>query len=129
LYGQPGAHLAHGWTFLGMLLVGGISVFANGCPFRQVIMAGEGNTDAGLTFFGMLVGGGIVQSWQIRSTVAGPTFFGKIAVLTGLIFLLFMGIAFRSREKQAQEVQAREVPSAREEHWEGHLDEKMKAVL
>jgi uncharacterized membrane protein YedE/YeeE len=112
-----------------MFLVGGISVFANGCPFRQVIMAGEGNTDAGLTFFGMLVGGGIVQSWQIRSTVAGPTFFGKIAVLTGLIFLLFMGIAFRSREKQAQEVQAREVPSAREEHWEGHLDEKMKAVL
>ncbi len=39
LNGQPGSHLAHGWTFLGMFLVGGVSVLANGCPFRQIIMA------------------------------------------------------------------------------------------
>ncbi len=105
LNGQPGSHLAHGWSFLGMFLVGGISVMANGCPFRQVIMAGEGNTDAGLTLLGMLVGGGIVQSWEIRSTIAGPTFSGEIAVLTGLIFLLAIGIAFRTRKVGIQKTQ------------------------
>jgi len=105
LNGQPGSHLAHGWSFLGMFLVGGISVMANGCPFRQVVMAGEGNTDAGLTLLGMLVGGGIVQSWEIRSTIAGPTFSGEIAVLTGLIFLLAIGIAFRTRKIRIQKIQ------------------------
>jgi len=103
--GQPGSHLAHGWSFLGMFLVGGISVLANGCPFRQVIMAGEGNTDAGLTLLGMLIGGGIVQSWQIRATIAGPTFAGEVAVLTGLIFLLAVGIAFRTRKKRVQNME------------------------
>lgn len=104
LNGQPGSHLGHGWTFLGMFLVGGISVLANGCPFRQIIMAAEGNTDAGLTFLGMLIGGGIVHSWGIRSTISGPTFFGKITVLTGLIFLITIGTVFRTRNKKVQEV-------------------------
>jgi len=112
LNGQPGSHTAHGWTFLGMFLVGGISVLANGCPFRQVIMAGEGNADAGLIVLGMLLGGGIVHSWGIRSTIAGPTFLGKIAVLTGLIFLITIGIVFRTRNKKVQEVY-----KAQEEQW------------
>ncbi|MEW6381823.1 MAG: YedE family putative selenium transporter [bacterium] len=111
--GQPGSHLAHGWSFLGMFLVGGISVLANGCPFRQVIMAGEGNTDAGLTLLGMLIGGGIVQSWEIRATIAGATFAGKVAVLTGLVFLLAVGIAFRTRK-----IKARKISVAQEEQWE-----------
>ncbi|MGA1870005.1 MAG: YedE family putative selenium transporter [bacterium] len=97
MFGQPGSHLAHGWSFGGMFLVGALSTFANGCPFRQLIMAGEGNIDAGITVIGMLIGAGIVHNWLLRSTLAGPTFQGEIALLTGIIFILILGITFRER--------------------------------
>jgi len=87
-YGQPGAHTDILWSFLGMLLVGLIAVLIGGCPFRQLIKAGEGDADAGLVVLGMLLGGGLVQSWQIAATSAGVSLYGKIAVLTGLIFVL-----------------------------------------
>ena len=123
LNGQPGSHTAHGWTFLGMFLVGGISVLANGCPFRQIIMAGEGNTDAGLTLLGMMLGGGIVHSWGIRSTIAGPTFLGKIALLTGLIFLITIGIVFRTRNKKKQRLY-----KIQEEEWTNREYEKKQYI-
>jgi hypothetical protein len=45
LYGQPGAHTEFLWSFLGMGLVGWTSVLIGGCPFRQLIKAGEGDAD------------------------------------------------------------------------------------
>lgn len=116
LNGQPGSHLAHGWTFLGMFLVGSLSVLANGCPFRQVIMAGEGNTDAAMVFLGMLIGGGIVQTWGLRSTLAGPPFLGKVAVLIGVIFFLTLGMGFRLREKKEKTIfsETQLIPSRKE---------------
>jgi hypothetical protein len=97
LYGQPGAHLEYLWSFLGMLLVGWLSVLIGGCPFRQLIKAGEGDADAGLAVIGMLLGGGLVQSWGIAATAAGVSMSGKISVLVGLAFVLVMSLLFRDR--------------------------------
>jgi hypothetical protein len=96
-YGQPGAHLDMLWGFLGMLLVGLISVLIGGCPFRQLIKSGEGDADAGLVVIGMLLGAGLVQSWQIAGTTAGVSLYGKIAVMAGLIFVLGNMLFYRER--------------------------------
>lgn len=96
---QPASHLSHGWTFLAMALVGFGSILIDGCPFRQLIKAGEGDVDAGITTLGMLVGGALVYAWTLRSTSAGPTYEGKIAVLIGLIFTLVIALAFRKRKR------------------------------
>jgi YedE family putative selenium metabolism protein len=83
---QPGSHPDHLWNFLSMGLVGFASVLAGGCPFRQLVLSGEGSTDASLAVLGMIVGGGLVHQWGIVSTSAGPTPYGKAAVLLGLAF-------------------------------------------
>jgi YedE family putative selenium metabolism protein len=97
LYGQPGAHLEHLWSFLGMFLVGWLSVLVGGCPFRQLVKAGEGDADAGMVVVGMLVGGGLVQSWGVAATAAGVPLTGKVAVLVGLAFVLMASLLFRLR--------------------------------
>lgn len=97
LYGQPGAHLDHLWSFLGMLLVGWVSVLIGGCPFRQLVKAGEGNTDAGLVVVGMFIGGAVSQSWGIAATAAGVSLYGKVAVLLGLALLSAFSLVARQR--------------------------------
>ncbi len=99
LNGQPASHLGHGWSFLAMTLVGLAAVIIDGCPFRQVIKAGQGDVDAGITCFGMLAGGAVVITWLLRSTSAGPTFNGKIAVLSGLIFCLVVVLSYRKKSQ------------------------------
>ena len=96
-YGQPGAHLDLLWSFFGMLLVGLVSVLIGGCPFRQLIKAGEGDADAGLVVVGMFLGGGLVQAWQIAGTAAGVPLYGKVAVILGLAFMLLNLLFFRDR--------------------------------
>jgi YedE family putative selenium metabolism protein len=96
LNGQPASHMGHGWTFLAMTLVGLASVIIDGCPFRQVIKAGQGDVDAGITCFGMITGAALVITWLLRSTSAGPSFNGKIAVLSGLIFCLIVVLNYRT---------------------------------
>jgi len=80
-----------------MLLVGWLSVLIGGCPFRQLIKAGEGDADAGLAVIGMILGGGLVQSWDIAATAAGVALPGKVAVLVGLVFVLLLSLLFRDR--------------------------------
>jgi YedE family putative selenium metabolism protein len=96
--GQPGSHLAYGWSFLGMALVGIVSIMMEGCPFRQLILAGQGNSDAGAAVFGMLGGGAIVQGWGLTSTNLGPTVFGQVATLMGLALVLLTGLFLRVRD-------------------------------
>lgn len=97
LYGQPGAHTDYLWSFLGMGLVGWTSVMIGGCPFRQLIKAGEGDADAGLVVIGMFLGGALVQSWGIAATSAGVPLEGKVAVLAGFAFILVSCLLFRER--------------------------------
>jgi YedE family putative selenium metabolism protein len=102
LNGQPASHMSHGWTFLAMTLVGLASVIIDGCPFRQIIKAGQGDIDAGITSLGMLGGAALVISWAMRSTSAGPEFAGKIAVLSGLIFCLIVVMSYRNVRKKVR---------------------------
>lgn len=97
LYGQPGAHLEHLWSFLGMGLVGWISVLIGGCPFRQLIKAGEGDADAGLVVIGMFIGGALAQSWGIAATASGVSITGKISILAGFVLIAAGSLLFRER--------------------------------
>ncbi len=96
--GQPGSHLAYGWSFMGMMLVGIVSAMIGGCPFRQLIMAGQGSMDAGAAVLGMIAGGAVVQAWDITSTNMGPTVYGEVATLAGLSLVLAAGLFLRVRE-------------------------------
>ena len=46
---QPIAHTDGIWNFLGMLLAGFGCVLLGGCPLRQLVLAGEGNSDSAIT--------------------------------------------------------------------------------
>ncbi len=96
--GQPGSHMAYGWSFLGMALVGVTSIQIGGCPFRQLILAGQGSADAGAAVLGMVAGGALVQGWGITSSNMGPSQAGQVATLLGLAFVLVLGVIMRVRD-------------------------------
>ncbi|HZV82492.1 MAG TPA: YedE family putative selenium transporter [Geobacteraceae bacterium] len=96
--GQPGAHQEYVWSFLGMVLVGWLSVLIGGCPFRQLVKSGEGDSDATLVVAGMFLGGALVQGWNLAATSAGVPTGGKIAVIAGFTLLFGGSLLFRTRE-------------------------------
>jgi len=89
---QPIAHTDGVWNFLGMALVGFGAILLGGCPFRQTILAGEGDSDAGITVIGLIVGGALAHNFGIASSTAGATFNGKISLLVGFIFLFAVAV-------------------------------------
>ena len=54
-------------------------VLLGGCPLRQVILAGEGNSDAAVTVTGFVVGAAICHNFGLASSAKGPTVNGMIA--------------------------------------------------
>jgi hypothetical protein len=88
---QPIAHTDGLWNFLGMALTGFASVLLGGCPMRQLILAGEGNTDSALTVLGLLIGAAFCHNFGLASSAAGPTDAGKIAVIIGLVVVTVVG--------------------------------------
>ncbi len=83
--GQPVAHTDMVWNFLGMLLAGFGCVLLGGCPLRQLILAGEGNTDSAITVVGLMVGAAFCHNFGLASSGAGPTANGKVAVVIGIV--------------------------------------------
>jgi YedE family putative selenium metabolism protein len=96
-HGQPSSNESHIWNFLGMLIVGFGSVLIKGCPFRQLVLAGQGDTDAGASVLGMLTGAALVQNWGLGGNAAGTPYEGKVAVLVGLCALFIIGMLYRKR--------------------------------
>lgn len=90
---QPVAHTDGLWNFLGMLLVGWGSVLLGGCPMRQLILSGEGNSDSAVSVVGMIVGAAICHNFALASSGKGPTPNGQIAVVICLVFVLVLSIA------------------------------------
>lgn len=78
---QPVAHNNHIWNFLGMSLVGLIAVLLGGCPIRQTILSSEGDGDAAVTVFGIIIGAAVAHNFGLASSAEGATPNGKIAVL------------------------------------------------
>ncbi|MBU5438573.1 YedE-related selenium metabolism membrane protein [Tissierella sp. MSJ-40] len=87
---QPVAHSNHLWNFLSMTLAGLCSVLLGGCPVRQTILASEGDTDAGVTILGVIVGAAFSHNFDLASSPKGATPNGKIAVIIGIVFVLIL---------------------------------------
>ena len=79
LANQPFAHTEWIWNILGLYLVGFGSVLLGGCPLRQLVMAGSGSSDAGITVLGFFVGTAICHNFGLASSGAGTTLNGRIA--------------------------------------------------
>lgn len=94
---QPVAHTDGLWNFLGMALVGWGSVLLGGCPLRQVILAGEGNSDAAITVVGFVFGAAICHNFGLAASANGPTVNGMIAVAAGFVILTLIGIFNREK--------------------------------
>lgn len=95
--GQPVAHTNELWNFLGMVLSGLAFTLAGGCPGRQVIMAGEGDSDAGIFVFGMLTGAAIAHNFSAASSGAGIGAYGAHVTVIGLVFCVCVGLLSRDR--------------------------------
>jgi YedE family putative selenium metabolism protein len=88
---QPIAHSDATWNFLGMALTGVCGAFLGGCPLRQVVGAGQGNSDATMTVIGMLLGAAVAHNFALASSAAGPTPGGKVVTIAGLLFAALVG--------------------------------------
>lgn len=103
---SPLTHSIHLWNFLGLLLVGLGSTLVGGCPFRQLVATGQGNSDAALTVLGMMFGAAFCHNFGLiaapASAVAagGPTQPAKVAVLVGIALLFVIGMICTDRKRR-----------------------------
>ena len=89
---QPIAHTDGLWNFLGLALVGFGSVLLGGCPFRQLILAGSGNSDSAITVLGMVFGAAIVHNLGVASSASGVTANGKIGFAVAAVIMLYIAV-------------------------------------
>ena len=113
-FNTPGiiAHSQHLWNILGMYAVGFAAVLAGGCPLRQLILAGQGSSDAAVTVLGLFVGAALCHNLGLASSgtamnaetqeiVAGAaTPNGKIAVIICIVVCFI--IAFTNKRENAK---------------------------
>ena len=97
--GQPVAHTDGLWNGLGMFLAGFGCVLLGGCPLRQLILAGEGNTDSAIAVLGLLIGAAFAHNFGLASSTDGPTTAGKIAIIIGIAAVACIG-GLNSRNTQ-----------------------------
>lgn len=97
--GQPVAHTDGLWNALGMVLVGWASVLLGGCPLRQLILTGEGNSDSAITVAGLIAGAAFAHNFGLASSGKGPTSAGMIAVVVGLVLTAFVSIYYSLKNK------------------------------
>jgi hypothetical protein len=95
--GQPVAHDNHLWNFLGMALVGLGATLLGGCPLRQAILSGEGDTDAAVTVLGLIVGAAFAHNFLTAASPKGIGDNSVIAVILGLVFCLAVGLFMREK--------------------------------
>ena len=104
--GQPVAHSVHLWNFMGMLVVGFGSVLLGGCPLRQLILTGEGNTDSAVTVLGYIAGAAFAHNFSLAGSAAsaesigGPSINGKVAVILGLVVMLVIATLNTAKPKK-----------------------------
>ncbi|MEA3222332.1 MAG: YedE family putative selenium transporter [Thermodesulfobacteriota bacterium] len=96
---QPVAHSNHLWNFLGMALAGLTATLLGGCPLRQTILAGEGDTDASITILGLIAGAAFSHNFLLASSPKGVGEFGPLTVIIGLVFSLAIGFSMMERAR------------------------------
>ena len=101
---QPIAHTEWLWNVLGLYLVGFGSVLLGGCPLRQLVLAGSGNSDAGVTVLGFFVGAAICHNFSLASSAAGTTPNGRIAFAVCAVIIFAIAVINSGKSSQAQGV-------------------------
>lgn len=97
------AHSDHIFNYLGMLLCGFGCVLLGGCPMRQLILAGEGNSDSAITVLGLAAGAAISHNFGLAGaaaakaadgtiTAGGVSTAGRIAVIIGICVVSIVAI-------------------------------------
>ncbi len=89
--GQPIAHMDHIWNFLGLYLVGLTACLLGGCPLRQLILSGEGDTDAAAVVMGMIIGAAFCHNFMFAASTSGVGIYGQIACVVGILFMFVVG--------------------------------------
>ena len=90
---QPIAHTDALWNALGTFLLGLSCVLLGGCPLRQTVLSGEGNSDSTITILGLVVGAAFCHNFGLASSPAGPTFNGMVATILGIVVVLAIAYA------------------------------------
>lgn len=94
---QPISHTDHLWSFLGMGLLGFAATLTGGCPLRNLVLAGEGDTDAGITVIGYIAGAAIAHNFLMASSASGVGTWGSLAVILGWVFCIAIGFLMREK--------------------------------
>jgi len=94
---QPVSHTDHLWNFFGMGLLGLAATMIGGCPLRNLVLSGEGDTDAGITVLGYIAGAAIAHNFLLASSPAGVGTWGPVAVIIGWVFCIGIGFTMRAR--------------------------------
>jgi uncharacterized protein len=89
---QPIAHADTLGNFAAMAVAGLAAVLMGGCPFRQVVMTGEGDADAAVTVVGMVAGALAAHGLGVASSPKGLAPLGWPAL--GLLALVLLNIGF-----------------------------------
>ncbi|MHB1342214.1 MAG: YedE family putative selenium transporter [Coriobacteriia bacterium] len=97
--GQPVAHTDALGNFAAMAVAGLAAVMLGGCPFRQVIMSGEGDADAFVAVIGMVAGALAAHWFGIASSAKGLSTLGWPAL--GVMAVVLVAIALIKRERTA----------------------------
>lgn len=92
---QPIAHTNHFYNYLGMLATGLGAALLGGCPLRQLILAGEGDSDAMVTVMGLIVGAATAHNFGLAASGAGVPVNGQIANWVILALLVVIGLGAR----------------------------------
>lgn len=99
--GQPAAHTQHIWNFFGLGLVGLTAVMVGGCPFRNLILTGEGDNDAAITVLGMMSGAAIAHTFGIAASGAGIGINGTAAMIVGWVFCIGLALIMTLKKRPA----------------------------
>jgi len=111
-YSQPISHSNALFNFFGMALSGISYTLAGGCPGRQLVLAGEGDTDSGIFVLGMITGAGISHMWGLAAIpdkmdpatneliTGGPGTpqMAVIALAIGFVFCFILGFTKKIKE-------------------------------
>ncbi len=105
---QPVAHSNVIWNILGMYVVGFAAILAGGCPLRQLVLSGQGSSDAAITVLGLFVGAALCHNFKLASgadtmvedvfTMGGPSVNGKIAIIVCIVILFLIAFVGNKRK-------------------------------
>ena len=97
--GQPIAHTEWLWNLLGMTVVGWGCTLLGGCPLRQLILTGEGNSDSAITVLGMISGAAAAHTLKTASSADGTGANGPIATIVCLAVILIISVTHLKKEQ------------------------------